>query len=88
MNSLWVKGLRKGTQEYKEVEEAYKVSSFLRNRMVVMLQQMLEEELNAMVSDASYDAPNWAYKQADAIGYARAVDRLKKAMVDARKKDL
>lgn len=88
MNTLWTKGLKKGTQEYKEVEEAYRVSSFLRNRMVVMLQSMLEEELNAMVTDASYDAPNWAYRQADAVGYARAVTRLKKALVDAGKKDL
>lgn len=80
MNSLWTKGLKKGTQEYKDIEEAHKASSFLRKRLTAMLKQMLEEELKAKLSDNAYENPNWAYKQADSVGYARAIERMINAL--------
>lgn len=80
MNSLWTKGLKKGTQEYKDIEEAYKASSFLRKRLTLMLKQMLEEELKSKLSDNAYENPNWAYKQADSVGYARAIERMINAL--------
>lgn len=76
MNTLWTKGMKRGSQEAKDIEGAFKASAFLRNRMKEMLQAMLDEEISSKTSDNTYDNPNWAYKQADSVGYARAIRRM------------
>lgn len=82
MNTLWTKGLKAGSQERKDVEEAFAASALLRKRMVVMLDEMLEAEANAKHSDDAYDNPSWAYKQADSIGYIRAVKKLRSVLTE------
>ena len=84
MNTLWTKGMKRGSQEAKDIQDAYKASSFLRKRMVEMLNMMLEEEINSKISDNAYDTPSWAFKQADSIGYARAIKRLLSTLEEKR----
>lgn len=87
MMTSWVKGLRKGTQEYKEVEEAYRASTRIRDRMRKVLGGMLEESHKQRITSTEYDNPNWAYKQADAVGYARAIHQIIKLLEDNKEKD-
>lgn len=77
MNTAWTKGLKKGTQEIKDVEEAFKASAFLRRKMLEVLEEVLKAELDKKLSDADYDSPSWAYRQADSVGYVRAIERVK-----------
>jgi len=72
--SAWTKGLRKGSQEAKDVEEAFGPSALIRRRLVEVLKAFEEEELKTRSAD--YDSPSWAYKQADSVGYARALRRV------------
>lgn len=74
MNSAWTKGLRKGSQEAKDVGEAFASSALIRRRLVEILKAFDEEELRNRSSD--YDSPSWAFKQADSVGYARALHRV------------
>lgn len=76
MNTLWTKGMKRGSQEIKDIEGAFKASAFLRKRMMEMLQTMLDEEISSKLSDNAYDNASWAYKQADSVGYARAIKRM------------
>lgn len=74
MNSAWTKGFRKGSQEAKDVEEAFASSALIRRRLVEVLKTFDEEELKNRSTD--YDSPSWAFKQADSVGYARALRRV------------
>ena len=85
MNTLWTKGLKKGSQEAKDIQDAFKASSFLRRRMMEMLQSMLDEELSSKTSDNAYDNHNWAFKQADSVGYARAIKRMMSTLEEKEK---
>lgn len=76
MNTAWTKGLKRGSQEAKDVAEAYDNSRVARKRLIVMLNAMLEEETTKRLADSEYDSPSWAYRQADAIGYARAITKI------------
>ena len=77
MNTAWTKGLKKGSTELKDVEEAFKASAFLRRKMLEVLEQVLKEELDKKLADAGYESPSWAYRQADSVGYVRAIERVK-----------
>lgn len=85
MNTLWTKGLKRGSQEAKDIQDAFKASYFLRRRMMEMLQSMLDEELSSKTSDNAYDNPNWAFKQADSVGYARAIKRMMSTLEEKEK---
>ena len=82
MNSLWTKGIKRGSQEAIDVRDAFNGSLAARKRLVEMLEAMQKEEIDSKISDAAYDNPSWAYKQADSVGYMRAIDRLKKVLLD------
>lgn len=82
MNTLLTKKYKKNSQEYKDVEDAFKASAFLRNHLVSILDDLLKEELAKKLSDAEYDSPSWAYKQADSIGYAKAVTLMKSLLTE------
>lgn len=76
MNTAWTKGLKKGSQEYKDVEEAFASSPFLRKHLVKILQEFENDELASSLKAANYESPSWALKQADSIGYARALRKV------------
>ena len=68
MKSYWFK-------ECKTKEDKEKVrQTILSNRQSLdRLKEILEPMLKETAPAADYDSPSWAYKQADRIGYNRAL---------------
>lgn len=70
MKADWTKGIEEDKKE--EVRALYKASSRFRKR----LQAVLEEKSSVkgrVASADNYDILNWNLKQADTIGYLRAL---------------
>lgn len=63
------------TQE-KDVRQEFQTSTNLRARFVQMLSEKREYAVKQKISDTAYDSPNWAYKQADLVGYLRALEEI------------
>lgn len=72
MKISWTKGLTKEKRE--EVEEAFSRGALLRRRLKELLEDKIEDERKKIRSEVLYDNPNWAYRQADAVGYERALN--------------
>lgn len=71
MKSTWVKGL---TQEQEtELRKDFVGSVILRKRLTDILTQKAELSRNESTAKDGYASPNWAYLQADARGYERAI---------------
>lgn len=71
MKVSWFKGLTK--LEKADVESAFKESAYLRKRLKEVLENKSDELRRKVRSEVAYDNPNWAYLQADAVGYERAI---------------
>lgn len=71
MKTSWTKGLPK--DEATEVEDYYNSSTRLRARLVAILDEKLSASETGSLSASAYESPNWAYKQADSVGYKRAL---------------
>lgn len=71
MKILWKTGL--DVQQVKDLEQRYKEASFVRNRLEVLLREIIEQKRAGAVAERLYDSPNWAYLQADRAGYERAL---------------
>tara|TARA_R100001463_G_scaffold26933_6_gene62707 strand:- start:12896 stop:13138 length:243 start_codon:yes stop_codon:yes gene_type:complete len=71
MKSVWFK-------ECKTKEDKFGVRQIvLSNReSLERLKAILEPMLKESVTQADYDSPSWAYKQADRIGYNRALNQV------------
>ena len=68
MKAAWFKGCK--TQEEKDKVR----QTIMSNRDgLERLQEILEPMLKEALPTADYDSPSWAYKQADRIGYNRAL---------------
>lgn len=76
MNTAWTKGLKKGSQDAKDVEEAFASSAYLRRRLVEIIEDMYQSEMAGRLKSNDYENAAWPFKQADAVGYARALKRL------------
>ncbi len=85
MNTAWTKGLKRGSDELKDLEAAYAASGVLRRRLKQMLEDLYDLETKARIKTSDYDSPAWAYKQADAIGYARALSKIISMLDDDKK---
>lgn len=71
MKTLWTKGLV--GQKREEMEREFAASAHLRERLATILKEKIEAKRTKKVSEDEYANPNWAYKQADLIGYERAL---------------
>lgn len=71
MKTVWVKGLAE--QEATEVRQEYVGAARFRAKLTEMLNAKRNERREASLSSDSYVNPNWAYLQADAVGYERAL---------------
>jgi len=71
MKTAITKGLNE--QQSEEMRHCFVHAAVLRNQ----LKKLLEEKINASNrvarSKDAYNIPNWAYLQADAVGYERAL---------------
>lgn len=71
MKTSLVNGLTKEGKQ--QVTSEFLQSKALRERLVEVLNAKNASLRSEVRSKASYDSPSWAYFQADAIGYERAI---------------
>lgn len=74
MKLSWTKGLSGDAK--KDVLQEYASSSNLRQRLDVLLDEKRNTAQKAIIGKDAYDSPNWAYKQADHVGYLRALEEI------------
>jgi hypothetical protein len=71
MKSHWFKQCKT-----KEDKEKVKQSLLSNQDSLLRLEVILESLLKESPSSADYDSASWAYKQADRIGYNRALNQV------------
>jgi hypothetical protein len=69
--TAWTKGLT--GEKRVEMERELQATALLRSRLSVILEEKIESRRTKRVSEEEYASPSWALKQADAIGYERAL---------------
>lgn len=72
MKTTLTKGLE--PLQAKEITIEYLGSQALRKRLVGLLIEKQELLRKNRVSESTYESPNWAYLQADLVGYHRALN--------------
>lgn len=69
------------TTQKEELEKDFNSCPLLREQLI----KICEKKANAIRIDArgkeGYDSPNWAFKQADAVGYERALHEIMSLLV-------
>lgn len=58
------------------VTQEFIASKAFRERLIAVLDGKKDSLRKEVVSKTSYDSPAWAYLQADAIGYERAISEV------------
>lgn len=71
MRTAWTKNL--DVQNTKDITQLYKESLILRKRLNTILSELIEDKRRGAGLESKYDSPNWAYLQADRLGYERAL---------------
>lgn len=72
MKTLWVQGLEADIA--KEIRGDFKSSHLVRKRLTTILEDKIATNRKASLDKDGYDVANWAMKQADRIGYERALE--------------
>lgn len=75
MKVNWIAGLKDEARK-KEIRQSFTASLVMRKRLMELLEKKMRESWTSSISEDSYDAPNWALKQADARGYERAMKEI------------
>ena len=71
MKINWTKGLK--VQEKQEIEAGFAACAQIRQRLEVLANEKIKAKRKEMLSVDAYQSPSWAYLQADAVGYERAL---------------
>ena len=74
MKNSWILGL--SDQQTQEVRKEYASSPVLRERLASLLRSKLDVSEVTSQSKVNYEKPSWAYHQADANGYKRAINEI------------
>lgn len=74
MKTTITKGLE--AEKAKEVKAEFLSSAILRERLRHLLNEKITTNRTATTSKDAYGIPNWAYLQADAVGYERALNEV------------
>lgn len=74
MKTVWTKGLT--PEQTTELRKDFVGSAILRGRMKELLEEKLKLSRDGSVSKDGYNNPNWAYLQADARGFERAISEV------------
>lgn len=70
----WTKGLTK--EQSAEMKKEFVSAALLRKRLSEILDDKRDASRNASIQKAAYELPGWAFMQADAIGYERALKEI------------
>lgn len=71
MKAYWFKECKT-----KEEKDAVRQSILSNRQSLDRLKEILEPMLKETTLTTDYDSPSWAYKQADRIGYNRALNQV------------
>lgn len=71
MKKSWLSGLEGDSIEVMKGD--YERSLYLRQRLKEMIETKMKSSETEATSKDSYKDPNWAYLQADLVGYKRAL---------------
>jgi hypothetical protein len=71
MRQSWTNGL--APDAAKELRGDFFSSQVTRKRLAVLLEDKMKAAQDLSETKGGYDVPNWAYKQADNVGYQRAL---------------
>ncbi len=63
-------------EKQKEIDAEFKASGLLRERLVKLINDKLDSSTKESRSKITYDSPNWALLQADAVGFQRACEEI------------
>lgn len=74
MKTSWTKGLT--PEQATEVRKDFQGSAILRKRLKELCDEKVEASYAVSASKDAYSNPNWAYLQADARGYERALKEI------------
>lgn len=74
MKTSLTKGLDKS--EAEEIKGLFIQSLRLRERLASIVKEKIDSNNIERISKNSYDNPSWAYIQADAVGYERALKEI------------
>ena len=71
MKTVWLKGLN--SDQSKDVTREFTEAKLLRYRLTELVKQKVQTKRNESQSTEMYNSPSWAFYQADALGYQRAL---------------
>lgn len=74
MKTTWTKGLDAKDQD--ELKGDFLSSRLVRHRLKALLEDKINESVKGSRNKDSYESPSWAYLQADARGYERALSEI------------
>lgn len=74
MKLSWTAGLDKGQAE--DMRGYFLSSHLLRKRLNKLLEDKIEVAEQNSLSKDNYEISNWAYLQADLVGYKRAINEI------------
>ncbi|MNL67417.1 hypothetical protein D3C87_1920020 [compost metagenome] len=80
MKSTWIAG--KTPEQKAELTSTFKASLLLRERLAAMLDAKIDNARKATRSKETYLDASWAYRQADSIGYERALSEVISLILD------
>lgn len=73
MKTAWITGDLED-DEKKAIRLSFQASGVTRRRLVKILQAKIKGGF--ILTKDAYDTPNWEYKQADSVGYRRAMEEV------------
>lgn len=71
MKAVWFKECKT-----KEDKDSVRQTILSNQESLLRLESILESLLKETSTSTDYDSPSWAYKQADRIGYNRALNQV------------
>lgn len=74
MKTAWIKGLT--AQKKDELTRDFEASSHIRARLSELIEEKRITSYKSTLSKDAYECPNWAFMQADARGYERAISEI------------
>lgn len=72
MKGTWTRGLEE--DKHARIKSAFKSSTEVRNRLTEICNDKISSAMTT--HKKQYDIAGWAYQQADAVGYRRALEEI------------
>lgn len=74
MKTILNKGLN--TEQKELMKKDFIGSVFLRRQLSAIINEKIESARTASISVKAYEDPNWSFRQADNVGYERALSEV------------